>query len=75
MLESCLNMAIDISSILDLVSDLIILIAFVYSGDTAWLFVSLFTMLCPYYAVYTSLMNFQIHRNRARRDQIESKCT
>lgn len=69
LLESGLNMAIDISSILDLLSDLIIMVSFVYSGDTAWLFVSLFTMLCPYYAVYTSLMNFQINRNRKRRER------
>lgn len=65
-----MNWLIDISSMLDLISDIMVLVVFYYSNDTAWLFIMLFTMLCPYYAVYTSLMNFLIERNKRVREHL-----
>lgn len=58
MLEACMNALIEVSSMLDLISDLWILYALANSPDTAWFSFALFTMVCPYYTVYTSLMNF-----------------
>lgn len=55
---------IDISSIADLISDLIILYALYINMHTSWFSITIMTILAPYYAVYTSLMNFQIDVNR-----------
>lgn len=53
-----LALFIEVSSFLDFISDLVILRQLAHSTDTAWLTFSLFTMLCPYYTVYTSLINY-----------------
>lgn len=57
-------MLIDVSAIFDLISDIVILYELVEFNHTSWLTFSIFTMLCPYFAVYTSLMNFQIEMNQ-----------
>ena len=43
-----------------------IIIALGNSTDTAWFAFSLFTVLAPYYTVYTSLINNQIDRYRSQ---------
>lgn len=65
-LETVLNACIEISSMADFISDLVILKALCNSPDTAWFSFSLFTMLCPYYTVYTSLMTFHIQQTTKR---------
>ena len=57
-LELLLTSAIEVSSFFDFISDGVILKALCMSPDTAWFSFALFTMLCPYYTVYTSLTNF-----------------
>lgn len=74
MLESCLNMLIDVSSIFDLISDIIILRQLILNNHTSWLTLSIFTMLCPYFAVYTSLMNFLIDQNKKIRKMYKNRC-
>lgn len=74
MLESCLNMLIDVAAVLDLISDVVILRQLIKYEHSQWLFLSIFTMLCPYFAVYTSLMNFQIDRNKRIRNK-HKPCT
>ena len=60
LLRVLLALFIEVSSFLDLISDFVILRDLASSTDTAWFTFSLFTMLCPYYTVYTSLINYQI---------------
>jgi hypothetical protein len=65
-LETLLKAAIEISSALDFVSDTMILLSLSKSADTMWFSFTLWTMLCPYYTVYTSLMTFLIKETRLR---------
>ena len=51
---------IEISSMMDFISDVWILILLYDSTDTAWFSFTLFTMICPYYTVYASIMTFKI---------------
>ena len=55
-----LSLFIEYSSFLDFVSDIIIIFSLANTEHTAWLAFSLFTVLAPYYTVYTSLINYQI---------------
>lgn len=57
-LEFVLSLFIESSSLADFFSDYVILQALAMSVDTMWFSFTLFTMLCPYYTVYTSLMTF-----------------
>ena len=60
---------IEISSFLDFVSDLMIVITLGSSNDTSWFAFTLFTIICPYYSVYTSLINKQIENIRLKRKE------
>ena len=60
--EILVNGLLEISSILDFFFDVLILIQLGKSTDTAWFTFTLFTMVCPYYTVYTSLMTYQIRK-------------
>lgn len=68
-LETILTVLIELSSLADFASDVVILVALANSPDTAWFSFALFTMICPYYTVYTSLMTFQIQDTRKRIEQ------
>lgn len=62
--EPIVNYLIEISSAIDFISDCVILYYLSITPHSAWFSFSLFTMICPYYAVYTSLMNLQIRKVR-----------
>lgn len=66
LLEILLSTLIEVSSFFDFISDFVILKALAGSTDTAWFSFALFTMICPYYTVYTSLTNFQIQQTRKK---------
>lgn len=57
-LEILLTTFIEVSSFFDFFSDMVILVALGNSTDTSWFAFALFTMICPYYTIYTSLTNF-----------------
>ena len=57
---------------MDIYSDTIIVGELAQTTDTAWLTFSLFTIIAPYYTIYTSLINYQI---RLIRDQHENAAT
>lgn len=59
-MENLLGTCIEISSLLDLISDVNILYYLYNSSHTAWLTMTLFAILCPIFTTYTSLMNFKI---------------
>lgn len=73
MLVVLLSLFIEESSFFDFFSDLIIIRALGNSTDTAWFSFSLFTVLAPYYTVYTSLINNQIELHR-RKDPKDRSC-
>ena len=66
MLVVLLSLFIEESSFFDFFSDLVIIHGLANSTDSAWLAFSLFTVLAPYYTVYTSLINNQIQLQRRR---------
>ena len=70
-----LNGFIEISSVMDFLSDIYVLNELRNSTDTAWFSFSLFTMLCPYYTVYSSLMTFKINdiRKQNSTEQVGSR--
>ena len=74
-LESILHMFIEMASLLDLVSDIMILYCLYLSSHTMWLTVTLFTISCPYYTCYTSLMNFHIADLWKSREKNKGKLT
>jgi len=51
---------IEWSAALDFYSDIVVVSELAQSTDTAWLTFSLFTIIAPYYTIYTSLINYQI---------------
>lgn len=57
---------------IDFISDCVILYYLALSPHSAWFSFSLFTMICPYYEVYTSLMNLQIRKLRNKLDKDQS---
>lgn len=59
-IELMFNTLIEVSSFLDFISDFYILKSLASSTDIAWFTFALFTMICPYYTIYTSLINHQI---------------
>ena len=63
-IQVLLSVMIEVSSFVDFASDFWILQALAKSVDTMWFTFALFTVLCPYYTVYTSLMTFQIDKLR-----------
>ena len=67
-----LSLCIELSSCFDFFSDLMIIIALGNSTDTAWFSFSLFTVLAPYYTIYSSLINQLIKLIRANQNP-ESK--
>ena len=73
MLSVLLSFFIEESSFFDFISDFMIIIALGRSTDTAWFSFSLFTVLAPYYTVYTSLINNQIDRYK-QQDASERSC-
>ena len=66
-IETYLSGFIEVSSFLDFFSDLYILVKLGQSTDTAWFSFMLFTMLCPYYTVYTSLITHTLNMIRQKR--------
>lgn len=60
MLEACLNALIEVFAMLDFVLDYYILFSLAHTVHIWWFSLSLIFMICPYYTVYTSMMNFQI---------------
>lgn len=68
-LETYLNGFIEISSALDFFSDMWVLYQLSKSTDTAWFTITLFTMICPYYTVYSSLMTFKINDIRKLKER------
>lgn len=58
--ETYIGGSIEIASMMDFISDVVILLQLVNSTDTSWFSFTLFTMVCPYYTVYASLMTFKI---------------
>ena len=60
-----ISFCIEISSCFDFFSDLLIILALANSTDTAWFSFSLFTVLAPYYTIYSSLINQLIKMIRA----------
>ena len=67
-----LSLFIEESSFFDFFSDLIIIRGLGQSTDTAWFSFSLFTVLAPYYTVYTSLINIQIENHRSKTPESKS---
>lgn len=55
-----LSTFIELSSFLDFYSDLLVIWALSQSTDTAWFTISIFTVLAPFYTIYTSLINYNI---------------
>lgn len=66
-METFLNGLIEFSSIVDYVTDVIILYYLARSKHTMWFTFSLFTMLSPYYTVYASALTFQMGNFREKR--------
>ena len=64
LLSVIFSLLIELSSFGDFFSDLLIIYSLSQTTHTAWLTFSLFTMLAPYYTVYTSLLNYQIEHLR-----------
>jgi len=60
-------MSIEIASLFDLISDSFILFHLYYSSHTMWLTITIFTISCPYFTCYTSLMTFHIAEVRKMR--------
>ena len=70
-----LAFAIEIASFLDLISDGLILYALYCSIHTMWLTITVFTISCPYFTCYTSLMNFHIAElKKSRSDNKKVPC-
>ena len=63
-IETYLHGLIEISSFCDFFSDIYILKQLSESVDTSWFTFMLFTMLCPYYTVYTSLISYRLNKIR-----------
>lgn len=63
-LETAFSGMIEVSSFFDFGSDAVILYHLARGRDSAWFTFAIFTILCPYYTVYTSLMTFQLQRQR-----------
>ena len=59
-----LQFLIEVSSIFDFSSDLIVINALAMSEHTGWFAFSLLTVIAPYLTVYASLINCQIARLR-----------
>ena len=64
-----LTLFIEVSSCFDFFSDLVIIIALGNSSDTAWFSFSLFTVLAPYYTIYSSLINQLIKMIRVNKNE------
>jgi len=60
LLDLILQTSLEISSLGDFISDSVILYALYKSGHTFWFSLTFFTMVCPYYTSYTTIMSFQI---------------
>ena len=60
---------IEVSSFFDFVSDMFIVWALSNSTHTSWFTISIFTVLAPYYTIYTSLINHNIKSIRLKQDQ------
>ena len=73
LLPVLLALFIEESSFFDFFSDFLIIVALANSEHTAWFSFSLFTVLAPYYTVYTSLINNQIDRYK-QRDPSQRSC-
>ena len=59
-----LQFLIEVSSIFDFSSDVVVIFALAYSEHTGWFAFSLLTVISPYLTVYTSIINCQIARLR-----------
>jgi len=73
-MENLLSTFIEISSLLDFISDVNILYHLYISSHTAWLTVTLFTILCPYFTTYTSIINFKIADLRRKIEKKSLNC-
>lgn len=51
-------------ALFDMIGDIILMIGMYSAGHTAWLTISIFTMLSPFYVCYVPLLTFQ--KNRAK---------
>jgi hypothetical protein len=71
--ESMLSMLIEIASLCDLVSDCVILTALYHSTHTMWLTITVFTISCPYFTCYTSLMTWHISQVRKIREEKDNR--
>ena len=56
---------------MDFFSDIFVLYQLSQSTDTAWFSFTLFTMVCPYYTVYSSLMTFKINDIRKIKEDVQ----
>lgn len=67
-----LSLMIEVSSFLDLCTDLFIVWALAKSTDSVWFTISIFTILAPYYTIYGSLINNNI--KYVRSFQVKKSC-
>ena len=58
--ETFIQLIIEAISFADVISDMLVLIQLGRASKTIYFAISIFTMLCPYYASYSTVLKFKI---------------
>ena len=75
MLNILIEYFLDLVTLLDLLSDGIILITLLYSGDAMWFCLSVITILMPYIVAQIPYLGFKLGKNRTIYSEKKVSCT